>query len=324
MPLIDMPVEKLEKYMGTNPKPGDFDEYWDKAIKEMRAVEPNVTLTKSEFQCPGAECCDMYFTGVNGARVYAKHLRPKNIKGKIPAVLIFHGYACDSGEWYDKLSFVRAGFAVFAMDTRGQGGKSEDVGGVKGNTYKGHIIRGLENDDPNKLLYRDIFLDTAELANIVMDMDFVDETRVCAHGWSQGGALTIACAALEPRVCKIAPIYPFLSDYKRVWDMDLDVNAYSELREYFRSFDPAHERENEIFTKLGYIDLQYLAPRIKAKTLMMTGLMDSICPPSTQYAIYNKLTCEKEHILYPDYGHEAIKTASDKAFMFLSEDLFNV
>ena len=319
MPMVDMPISELEKYTGVNPKPADFDEFWDKAIAEMKAVEPKVTFTKSEFQCPGAECYDMYFTGVNGARIYAKHLRPSKIEGKIPAVLLFHGYSGYSGEWYEKLSYVNAGFAVFAMDTRGQGGKSEDVGGVAGNTLNGHIIRGLDNDDPNKLLFRDIFLDTAELAGIAMNMDFIDETKICAHGGSQGGALTVACGALEPRVAKIAPIYPFLSDYKRVWDMDLDVDAYWELRQYFRNFDPAHERETEIFTKLGYIDLQHLAPRIKAKTLMITGLMDSVCPPSTQYAIYNKLNCEKKHILYPDYGHEAIKTASDKVFMFLSD-----
>lgn len=285
-----MPVEELEKYNGTNPKPQDFEEYWDKAIKEMKNVNPEVSLKESSFKCPGTECYDMYFMGVNGARIYAKHLRPSNFRGKIPAIILFHGYSGHSGEWCEKLKYIQAGFAVFAMDARGQGGKSEDVGGVCGTTYSGHIIRGLDNDDPNKLLFRDIFLDTAELANIAMSMDFIDENRVYAHGGSPGGALTIACAALESRVAKISTVYPFLSDYKRVWDMDLAKNAYGELRQYFRDFDPQHKRENEIFTKLGYIDLQHLAPRIKANTQMITGLMDSICPPSTQYAIYNKLT----------------------------------
>lgn len=320
MPNIDMPVEQLEKYMGTNPKPADFEEYWDKAIAEMKATDPKVTLEPTEFHCPGVECYDLYFTGVNGARIHAHHLRPAKIEGKIPAMLLFHGYSGDCGDWCHKLRFVQAGFAVFAMDARGQGGKSEDVGGVVGNTLNGHIIRGLDNDDPNKLLFRDIFLDTAELANIALSMEFVDETRVYAQGGSQGGALTVACAALEPRVSKIAPVYPFLSDYKRVWDMDLDAKAYAELRQYFRNFDPTHEREEAIFTKLGYIDLQHLAHRIKAKTLMLTGLLDDVCPPSTQYAIYNKLTCEKQHILYPDYGHEGMKTAEDKIFLYFLED----
>ena len=88
-----MPIKELEKYEGTNPKPVDFDEYWDNAIKEMKAVNPKVEFIKKEFEFPGAECYDMYFTGVNGARVYAKHIRPKNITGKIPAILLFHGYS---------------------------------------------------------------------------------------------------------------------------------------------------------------------------------------------------------------------------------------
>lgn len=317
MPMIDMPIEELEQYNGTNPKPVDFDEYWTKALDEMNAVDPQVVMTKADFQTPCVECYNMYFTGVNDARIYVKHLRPKNITGKIPAVLKFHGYSGDSADWYDKLGYAASGIAVFAMDARGQGGKSEDVGGVHGNTFHGHIIRGLSEEDPHKLLFRDIFLDTAELAKIAMDMDFVDETKVYATGGSQGGALTIACAALEPRVAKSAPVYPFLCDYKRVWDMDLDIQAYAELKDYFRHYDPRHEREKEIFTKLGYIDLQYLAPWIQGNTLMFTGLMDNVCPPSTQYAAYNKMTCKKKHILYPDFGHEWLKDADDIIFDFL-------
>lgn len=322
MPLLDMPIKELEQYNGVNPRPADFDEYWDKAITEMKAVDPQVTMEKAEFQSPIAECYDMYFTGVNGARIYVKYLRPRNITGKIPAVLQFHGYQGNCGDWYDKLGFVATGMAVFAMDVRGQGGKSEDVGGVSGNTVHGHIIRGLDEEDPRKLLYHDIFLDTAELAGIVMDMDFVDESKVYAMGGSQGGALTLACASLEPRVAKIAPSEPFLCDYKRVWDMDLDLEAYGELRDYFRLFDPRHEREEAIFTKLGYIDLQYLVPRIKADIMMFTGLLDNICPPSTQYAAYNKMQCRKKHVIYPDYKHEYLKDVNDITYEFFVNDKF--
>jgi cephalosporin-C deacetylase len=141
--------------------------------------------------------------------------------------------------------------------------------------------------------------------------------NIYAYGGSQGGALTIACAALEPRVSKAAVLFPFLSDFKRVWEMDLDILAYAELKDYFRNFDPKHEREDEIFTKLGYIDVQNLAARVKADVLMFTGLMDNICPPSTQYAVYNKMTCKKRHVLYPDYTHEDLKGSADMVFDFL-------
>lgn len=317
--LVDMPLEELKVYKGINPKPDDLDAYWEKALAEMRAVDPQLELKEASFQAPGAKCYDMYFTGVNGARIYAKCLKPANVEGKTPAVLHFHGYSASSSDWTYYLSYVLAGYSVFALDARGQGGKSEDVGGVVGNTLSGHIIRGLDNDDPHKLLFRDIFLDTAELAKIVMDMDDIDETRVGAFGGSQGGALTIACASLEPRLNRAAPQYPFLCDYKRVWEMDLAKGAYQEIQDYFRHFDPCHEREDEIFMKLGYIDLKNLSPRIKAKIFMFTGLMDTTCPPSTQFAAYNNMTCEKKFQIYYDFDHEGLPGFDDKVFSYMME-----
>jgi cephalosporin-C deacetylase len=137
-------------------------------------------------------------------------------------------------------------------------------------------------------------------------------------GQSQGGGLTLACAALEPRVKRLAPIYPFLSDYRRVWEMDLAKEAYWELQAFFRRFDPRHEREEEIFQRLGYIDVQHLAPRIRGRVLFATGLMDEVCPPSTQFAAYNKITAPKEMVLYPDFAHEDLPGFADTAFEFLS------
>jgi cephalosporin-C deacetylase len=204
------------------------------------------------------------------------------------------------------------------LDCRGQGGLSEDTGGVAGWTLRGHIVRGLA-DSPEKMLYRQIFLDTAQLANIVMDMPDVDENRVGATGGSQGGALTLACAALEPRIKLAAPVFPFLSDYQRVWEIDLAENAYAELHDYFRRFDPLHEREEELFTQLGYIDVQYLAPRIKGDIQMYVSLLDKICPPSTQFAAYNKIQAKKSLVIYPDFGHENLPGHSDTIFEFMQK-----
>ena len=317
--LVDMPVRELETYQGINPCPEDFDAYWKVALEEMQATDPQVTLTEADFKTSFCQCYDLYFTGVHGARVYAKLLVPHEAE-KAPAALHFHGYSGASHAWTYYLPYAAEGFVVAALDCRGQAGRSEDVGGVIGNTLHGHIIRGLDGP-ADHLLFRDIFLDTAQLARIVMDLPYVDETRVGAWGGSQGGGLTLACAALEPRVKAAAPSFPFLCDYQRVWEMDLDIDAYEELKEYFRHTDPRHEREKEIFTKLGYIDLQYLAPRIRAKVLMFTGLMDTICPPSTQYAAYNKMTCPKEHVLYPDFGHEDLPDNEDMVFAFLCKEL---
>jgi cephalosporin-C deacetylase len=316
MPLIDKPLDELKVYQGRNPRPADFDAFWDRSLAEMHALAPQMELRPAEFQTPAAECLDMFFTGIGGARVHAKVLRPRQAKGRQPAVLMFHGYSGDAGDWSGKLGYVAQGYTVAALDCRGQAGRSEDVGGVTGGTLRGHIVRGLDGP-PEKMLFRQIFLDTAQLARLVMDLPNVDPTRVGATGGSQGGGLTLACAALEPRVKLAAPFYPFLTDYRRVWEMDLAENAYAELREFFRWFDPEHKREDEIFTKLGYIDVQHLAPRIKGEILMAVGLMDRVCPPSTQFAAYNKIRAPKSLVIYPDFGHEGLPGLTDKIFQFL-------
>ena len=318
MPCIDMPLSKLQEYQGRNPRPADFDAFWDASIEEMNAIDPQAEFVPYDYPSCVADCFELTFTSTKGAKIFAKFAKPKNTSGKHPAILRFHGLSGDSGSWQGLLPFVSQGFVVAAMDCRGQGGKSQDVGGTLGTTHSTQFVRGLDGD-PRDLHCRDLFLDTAMLARIVMGLDFVDETRVGVTGGSQGGALTVACAALVPSIKLCAPIYPYLSDYKRVWEMDLNKGAYEGLRYYFRNFDPTHAREEEIFTKLGYIDIQFLAPRIKAKVMMATGLMDTTCPPSTQFAAFNKMNTEKQMVVYPDFGHENLKGHDDLVFRFMSE-----
>jgi len=318
MPLVDMSIENLLKYEGSNPCPKDIDEYWDFALKEMNSVEHNAEFIKKEYPAKIADLYDLYYTSTKNARIHAKVAVPKNIKEKVPAVLYFHGLSDSSCEWCGLLNYASQGYVVAYMDVRGQGGLSEDVGAARGTTFSTPFTRGLDGDK-HDLLMRDVFLDTALLAKIIMNLDYVDETRVATIGGSQGGGLSVACACLVPEIKKCAAFFPYLSDYKRVYEMDLNTGAYEGLKYYFRHFDPTHERFDEIYEKLGYIDIQNLAKRMKAELLMFTGLMDTICPPSTQFAMYNKVKSKKNVIFYPEYGHEKIKGADDTAFEFLSD-----
>ena len=318
MPLIDKPLPELREYRGRNPRPDDFDAYWAAALRELDATDPQPELRPSGVvSSRRVECFDLRFTGVGGARIYAKYLRPAEPGARRPAVLQFHGYSGHTGDWLDKFGWPAEGFCYAAMDCRGQGGRSEDSGQVKGTTLRGHIIRGLDDPDPRKLAFRQIFLDTVQLARVVMSFAEVDPARLGCFGLSQGGALSLACAALEPRIRRIAPVFPFLCDYQRVWELDYAKDAYEELRLFFRNHDPRHERVQEVFTKLGYVDVQHLAPRIQAEVLMFTGLMDTICPPSSQFAAYNRITAPKDMVIYPDFAHEPLPGQIDRTFNFM-------
>ena len=318
MPALDMPIEQLKEYKGCSPCPADFDKYWEDALAEMNAVDYKAEFIAKKFPSRIADMYDLYFTGTKNARIHAKVAVPKNIEGKVPAVLFFHGLSGASDEWGSLVKYASQGFVCAALDARGQGGLSEDVGGTKGSTYSTPFVRGLDGDK-HDLYYRDVFLDTALMAKIIMNLDYVDEARVGCLGGSQGGALSIACACLVPQIKKCAPWVPYLSDYKRVYDMDLNKDAYEGLKYYFRMFDPAHEREAEVFEKLGYIDIQNLAKRMKAELFMQTGLIDNICPPSTQFAMYNKVTSKKRVVVYPEYAHELPSSGYDAVFEFMAD-----
>src|ERR1700724_3472176 len=93
MPIVDMPMEELVRYQGSNPCPPDLDRFWDASVSEMKAIDPDVELVPSAFQVPYAECLDLFFTGVGGARIHAKYLRPKQSSAPHPAVVHFHGYS---------------------------------------------------------------------------------------------------------------------------------------------------------------------------------------------------------------------------------------
>ncbi len=205
---IDLPLDELAAYRGTNPRPADFDAYWAAALAELDTVDPDPQLTPAGFTTDAADCHDLWFTGVRGARIHAKLLRPKTADRPGPALLLFHGYSQNAGDWSSKLGYIAAGFTVAALDCRGQGGLSQDTGGHLGTTLQGHIVRGLDGPVED-MLFRQIFLDTVQLARVVAALPGVDPDRMGAMGASQGGALTLACAALEPRIRRAVAGMPF-------------------------------------------------------------------------------------------------------------------
>ena len=158
MPLIDMPLEELRTYQGRNPRPADFDEYWDQALAEMKRIERGggVGSARDDRAVRGGVRSVLHR---RGRRAGARQVpAPEGGGGAAPGGADVPRLSGSSGEWSDKLNYVAQGYSVAALDCRGQGGHSEDIGGQCGNTLRGHIIRGLD-DEPEKLLFRQIFLD---------------------------------------------------------------------------------------------------------------------------------------------------------------------
>lgn len=125
-------------------RPDDFESFWQARMAEADAVPLHYTVTQAQ-EVPSWDSCeflDLWFTGMEGARLYAKFLRPRRSE-PMPLVLQFHGYPGASRSFAEQASFAGMGMALIAMDCPGQAGYSEDVGGFLGTTVSGHIVAGL-------------------------------------------------------------------------------------------------------------------------------------------------------------------------------------
>lgn len=319
MPFSAERLAELEACRGKNPIPADFDEFWAARIAEADAVPLDYEILPSD-QIPELGSCtyyDLYFTGMRGARVYAKYAVPKVPGGgPVPLVLQFHGYPGCTRSWAEQSSWPGIGCAILSMDNPGQGGRSEDVGGFKGTTVSGHLITGVDGG-PKNLYYVRLYQDQHILCRIVRELEGIDLSRVYVNGSSQGGGMGIACCALNSDLVNRASIlYPFLSDFREVWELGADEIAYDGIRYYSRWFDADGERADEWFGTLGYVDSLSFAHLVRCPVLFGTGLADVVCPPETQFAVYNALTCPKKHLLYPDFGHEEIQAFDDEIIRF--------
>lgn len=311
MPITEDEIEQLGEYMGSTPIPDDFDAFWRERLVEADRVPLDYTLTPSEIPpCGHCDYLDLWFQGMGGARLYAKYLKPC-VNHSVPLVLQFHGYPGASRSWLEQSSYAGMGCALLALDCPGQGGKGEDYGGYNGTTVAGHIVAGLDGP-PEDMYYVRLHQNIRILCRIVRELEGIDLNRVFINGASQGGGLGIACAALNPELINRAAIlYPFLSDYRMVWELGADQIAYEGLRYYARWFDPDGTRQNEWMAKLSYIDTMNFAHMVQCPVLFGTGLSDEVCPPVTQCAVYNRLTCAKHRYLFEGYGHEEIQAFDD-------------
>lgn len=299
----------------TQSKPNDFSEFWDRCIQKVFEIPVQYQIIPASFSSPIANCYDLFFTSIGGAIIHAVYIKPKNAPAKSPTLLMFHGYTWNSSGYSQKLPYVSLGYTVLAMDCRGQGGFSVDQKKEPGNTVFGHIVRGIEGD-PENLYYVDTYLDTIMLTRVAQELDDVDPDYICAIGDSQGGALALLCASLQPEIKRVICYYPFLCDFQQAIQQP-GPTAYEEIKQYFKRVDPLHLHEKEIFKKLAYIDIQHFADRIQSEVLWLMGGSDTLCPPITQFSVYDKINSRKEILIYPEYGHEIMPDSYDKIYQFL-------
>jgi cephalosporin-C deacetylase len=296
MPMIDMPLEALQTYRPAPTRQADFDAYWDRTLAESAATPLDARVEPVDYPVNGPAFYRVFYAGWRGARICAWYIRPAG-DGPFPVVVVYHGYGGSKGAIYSLLPWVAAGYAAVAVDTRGQTGDSTDPTHYSTGHWPGYMTDGIL--DPEEYYYRGAYVDCVRALDFIATRPELNAARIALTGISQGGGLTLAVAALDPRPKAAMPRVPYLCHYRRAVDVS-DKLPYWEIAQYLNRHP---EHEETAFRTLSYCDNLNLASRITCATLVTVGMQDLICPPSTVFGTYNQMMCKKKMLVYPFMDH---------------------
>jgi cephalosporin-C deacetylase len=298
--LYDKPLEELLVYNPPLTREPDLDAFWSATLAESAQAPLNADVRLTDYPAVGARVYEVMYDGWRGARICGWYIVPDR-PGPYPALVQYHGYSGWKQDAHHYLMWALQGYAIFAVDVRGQSGNSSDPADYPGGHVTGWMTMGIL--DPASYFYRGVYMDCVRAIDFVASREEVDASRLGVMGMSQGGGLTLAAAALDSRPILAMPEMPYLCHYKRAVDMAVR-NPYLEISEYIRRWP---NRDAQVWRTLSYFDNLNLADRITCPVLMDVGLQDDICPPSTVYATYNRITARKEMRVYRYSNHEVVE-----------------
>ncbi|HEX2326726.1 MAG TPA: alpha/beta fold hydrolase, partial [Chloroflexota bacterium] len=203
MPLVDLPLPQLQEYRPSPTREPDFDAFWEGTLAEASRIPLEIEVEPvADYPVPGLRLARVRYSGWAGSRICAWWLVPPEAApgardGRRPAMVFYHGYGGSKGGADLYLGWALQGYCVLAVDTRGQSGESSDPKPYPGGHATGYMTQGVLS--PADYYYRGAYVDCLRALDVLGAQPEVDPSRIGLTGGSQGGALTLAVAALDPQ-----------------------------------------------------------------------------------------------------------------------------
>ncbi len=298
MAYLDAILEELSGYQPALTRREDFDAFWERTLEQTRAVPLCPTRQRIDYPSDHVAVYEITYHGFDDTPIHGWYLVPSFLgEGPFPCLIHYHGFTGDRGMPQDFLPWVMLGMCVVSIDCRDQNGHTGSLLGTHSGATQSVVCRGVL--DPGDYYYRAVYMDCVKAIDFAQAQPEVDGRRIVIEGGSQGGALGMAVAALDPRPMLALVDVPSNSNIEA--RIEGNHGSFSAVADYLKQWPLQTE---QVFATLSYFDTMNLADRIRCRVLASVGLKDTTCPAKLYFASYNRIPSQKDIRLYPFNGHE--------------------
>ncbi len=296
--------EKIEPYTRM---PDDFDDFWSRNKAEAARYPLTYTREKAPEYCTDKIDCWLVRVQLNsrGQSVFAYLTMPKNASaGRHPVVLCPPGAGVKTikeplrHKYYAEEGCIRMEMEIHGIDPRMTPEQFSQITRALNTGDNGYMCNGLDNRD--NFYMKRVFLACVRCIDFLTSLPEWDGRNVILQGGSQGGALSIITAALDPRVTACVANHPAMSDM---------AGFKASRADGWPHFSTMNGMDTpEKIRTMAYYDVVNFARRLTVPCYMTWGFNDNVCPPTTSYAVYNVMTCPKEALITPINEHWTSET----------------
>ncbi len=292
-----------EKIQPFTQEPKDFNTFWQGNLDELAKIPLTYTKEIAKEYCTDKVDCYLVKIPVSRRKqcVYGYLFYPKNAQpGKHPVVLCPPGAGIKTikeplrHKYYAENGFIRLEIEIHGLDPRLPKETFDDISRAFNSDPTGYLENGIDNRD--RYYMKHVYLALVRCIDLLTSLPEWDGRNVAVQGGSQGGALALVAAGLDKRVNLCVVNHPALSDMAGYTEKGR-TGGYPHFNRMTGLYTPSN------ISTMAYYDVVNFARKVKATTYMTWGYNDNTCPPTTSYAVWNTLNCEKESLITPINEH---------------------
>ena len=301
-------LEDARSYRGAWLRPSNFESFWETSV----AFAQN-THVEGVVELPSATQTATFkritFTSTDQTQLSARVILPAGASAaelpattELPAVVLFSDLGRGVRSWLHLLRFSALGLPVVALEARPCEPQLKDA--WRGTFTAEELAHALINPDDAASSTLKQLIDDALVTTAVASR-FLERTIVI-WGEGLGGSQALFAAALLPKeVSATMALNPLFAD-----------NATT-LRTVVGCGDTP--QSDAAIDAVGLLDSACAAELVRVPALIGTALLDQSAPTEGTFALYNRLTGQKEMRVYPKFGHERINQFENEQINYLCE-----